>query len=686
MNKHYLIALVLLQVGQAAQATPSGRSPSVAHYNQPVVSPGNSGGHSNATKAKAQLISGLGTFAPITGPTTISSSGQYVVNNDFSVTSGTGIAITASDVVLDLDNRNIDGTGGGVTGISIASGIAHVLVGNGTVRNMSGSGIAVAGNQCAIVDVDVVGNATGVSIVGTDNVVVDGCRAIANKSAGFSLDDCTNTTITNCTAYNTRGSFSSQGFVSSGGTKNGFDNCVAKDTSTTGSTSDVLAAGFAFDTDEIKSSITNSQSIHTSSPAQGDAKAYGILLNSATSGTITPSAAGTHSSNVLMSLAWRSDSSEIAVAGNEEANEGTSVFSFDGRRVHLEMATVDHAVDESVDWSPNNVYLAVGGQQGTSSILTTNVYAATPEGLDFVTAAANTNPVHSVHWSADGQFLATGDENGDLIIYSFDGNLLTLITSVNHGNVIRTVRWSADGYLAIGGVPSSSIDTRVYSFDGTTLTQVATANHGATINGLAWSPSSKLLAAVGEVASSIDTELYAFDGSSLTSSDTASHGATVRSVSWSRDGLFLATAGDTETVNNTEINIYSVVEGSLTLLSSPVYGATAYSIAWAPNGRYVGVVGDFTAVDQDSNPILNIRVFKVDLSGASQCTVRGNSVNHTTGNFATGVGIEADSLSNEVIENKAFNNDINYQLTTNLYDRGLAGSPTLVQNIGLPPV
>lgn len=685
MNKQYLIALAVMQAACVALATPSGRSPSVAHYNQPVVSPGNSGGHSNATKQKAQLISGLGTFAPITGPTTISSAGQYIVNNDFSVTSGTGIAITASDVVLDLDNRNIDGTGGGVTGISIATGISHVLVGNGTVRNMSGSGISVQGNQCTVVDADLAGNSTGVSISSADNVVVDGCRAIGNSSAGFALDDCTNNIVTNCVAYNNGGASNAHGFVSTGGTGNSFDNCVAKDSSTSSTASDVIATGFMLDTEETRTAITNSQAIHTTTPPTGSAKAYGILLQTTFDGDINLIAAATHGSDIVMGCAWSSDGALLAVAGTEDSNAGTGVYRFNGRRLQLITNTLDRATDESVDWSPNNEYLAVGGRPGTDP-LTTNIYGFTGDTLELITSAANTNAVHSIHWSPDGNFFATGDDNGDVIVYSFDGNIINEITSVNHGDVVRAVRWSADGHLAIGGVPASSVDTRVYTFDGSTLTQVATANHGTTINGLAWSPSSTLLAAVGESASGVDTILYSFTASSLTVASSASHGATVRSVSWSRDGLLLATCGDTETTNNTEINIYSVASGTLSALSIPVYGATAYSIAWSPHNRYVGVVGDFTTTDPNTSaPALNIHIYETEQIGAAQCTIQGSSATHTAGSYATGIGIQADSLSHQILENKAFNNDINYMLTTNHYDRGLAGSPTLIQNIGLPP-
>jgi len=49
---------------------------------------------------------------PITGPTTLAVAGHYCLSESFSVGSGDGITVTASNVVLDLNNKTISGTGG----------------------------------------------------------------------------------------------------------------------------------------------------------------------------------------------------------------------------------------------------------------------------------------------------------------------------------------------------------------------------------------------------------------------------------------------------------------------------------------------------------------------------------------------------------------------------------------------
>src|SRR3990172_9384521 len=84
----------------------------------------------------------LDNCAPITisGQTTITTSGYYCLTSGFSVPSGDGITINASNVVLDLNNRTITGTGGN-NGVVVASGTKKVKIFNGTICDMAQYGI-----------------------------------------------------------------------------------------------------------------------------------------------------------------------------------------------------------------------------------------------------------------------------------------------------------------------------------------------------------------------------------------------------------------------------------------------------------------------------------------------------------------------------------------------------------------
>ena len=81
--------------------------------------------------------------------------------------------------------------------------------------------------------------------------------------------------------------------------------------------------------------------------------------------------------------------------------------------------------------------------------------------LDYGTSA------QSVNWSPDGKYLAIGGFNplsgNEVQVYSFNGSSLSLITSLNYITYALSVAWSPDGkYLAIGG-DNGTTDVQVYS-------------------------------------------------------------------------------------------------------------------------------------------------------------------------------------------------------------------------------
>ncbi len=140
-------------------------------------------------------------------PYTISQPGSYYLTTNLTANPG-GIGIWASGVTLDLMGFELDGTGGSMTGIAVAPGLANIKIRNGTVRDWSLDGINLASaKNCLVQDLRVsknygnglvVGNASVVSrcvasfnngdgIVGGDTCSILGCLAFTNNTNGIRI-------------------------------------------------------------------------------------------------------------------------------------------------------------------------------------------------------------------------------------------------------------------------------------------------------------------------------------------------------------------------------------------------------------------------------------------------------------------------------------------------------------------
>ena len=117
----------------------------------------------------------------------------------------------------------------------------------------------------------------------------------------------------------------------------------------------------------------------------------------------------------------------------------------------------------SVNWSPDGQYVAVGGNGltgGTGDELQIFRFDRAAGILTSITGAlpeASNDSVNSVNWSPDGQYvvLGAGVSGGELQIFRFDraGGILTSITgALGTAGFVQSVNWSPDGqFLAVGG-------------------------------------------------------------------------------------------------------------------------------------------------------------------------------------------------------------------------------------------
>ena len=89
-------------------------------------------------------------------PFTIDSPGVYCLAESVSFAIGTAIIIASDNVLLDLQDKKIDGSVGGDIGIAINSGLQNITIQNGTLCNMNNKGInADATNNIAFISMSI---------------------------------------------------------------------------------------------------------------------------------------------------------------------------------------------------------------------------------------------------------------------------------------------------------------------------------------------------------------------------------------------------------------------------------------------------------------------------------------------------------------------------------------------------
>ena len=593
---------------------------------------------------------------PITGPTTISSSGTYCLEADFSVSSGDGITISASDVSLDLAGKTITGSGGD-TGVMITSGRDGVTIKNGKITGMGEAGIFVdTSTNCVIADCDILSSPTGITISGGDHNRIKDCVITDVSSAGVSLISSNTNCIRDCKVLEASGSNNLYGFRSEGGVDNFFDSCFVQDMLSLSSTPSTVAAGFSCDVDEQGCKILSCQvcSVQT---AATNVRPFGIRLEYDDTDLLMTLTNFEHGV-FIESVSWSPDGRYVAIGGEGTGDFEVRVLAFDGSSLSS-VADFDHGIRiHSVDWSPDGRFVAIGGFGGTGGF-EVRVFAFDGSSLTDVADFDHGNTIFSVSWSPDGRFVAIGGFGGTgsfrVRVLVFDGSSLTDVADFDHGDPILSVSWSPDGrFVAIGG---GGLEVRVLAFDGSSLTSVADFDHGADdIESVSWSPDGRFVAIGGSGGDGgFEVRVLEFDGSSLTSVADFDHGDRIESVSFSPDGRYLAIGGQGGT-GGFEVRVLEFDGSSLTDVADFDHGTSVRSVSWSPGGQQIAIGGS------GGTGGFEVRVLTA-LTVPQDCVIQNCLVKKINGIdvvFSDGVGISASSDANVIAHNVVVESDQPY--------------------------
>lgn len=194
--------------------------------------------------------------------------------------------------------------------------------------------------------------------------------------------------------------------------------------------------------------------------------------------------------------------------------------------------------------------------------------------------------VRCLAWSKGDYRIATGDTDGDIVIWDYGKNELILRIKA-HENRVRTVAWSPDGSRIVSG----SSDGYVRTWDAKSGKELKKSKNvfakGAregrpTIYSVKWSPDGKQLASCRGNSSVIwdantYRETFTLDG----------HTDLVRSVAWSNDGTLFASCSNDATIRIWNARTRKEV-CTLTLERADIAKDTSiFCVHFSQNGEFV---------------------------------------------------------------------------------------------------
>lgn len=627
------------------------------------------------------------------GVITMNTSGSYQVVEDLTNCS---FVITASRVFLDFKQHKVTNTTSSANIIAI-HGTTQVRIANGYIQGAgvagsSGSGIKIlaGASQVTIKDMTISGCGTGVSFAGTnttnnvtqcsvnrvrlllndiglsltyaDATLVKKCTAAYSNQIGFSVVNSSANCFYDCNALktgsDTGGLATTIGFKSTGGTGNMFQRCVTKQTKTSSTTFGDKACGFLLTGSETKTKIVDCIVNETDVVNSVTALTYGIHIEPTSNGGLSNLVTMTISASPVICVAWSPDSQYLL----EVDGSRTQIFKWDGVSQLQTVTSVSPAALSWSKWSPDGKYIAMvdSASNGNLRVYSFNGNALTVAATPVVVSTGKTPT--NVEWSPNGKYLAVFYLYS-IALFSFDGATLTAgAVSADLGSgTWFGCSWSPDGQYLVGVGGAKKI--YVVNLAMQTVAQATVSAAANNDVGVLWSPTGKYIAVSTQEG---NITVFSFNGTSLTQACPAiSIGVAdyLFALAWSPDGRYLAAASGATPSGSNVLKLYNFTGTALTQVgASWAILDRAYSLSWSPDGKTIalgeGVSGGFG----------RIRLYSA-LYGPTNCFVDNCKVCDTqAANFNMGRGFVAGG-NNIFINNVACNNGVSYSYgIPNVYD------------------
>jgi len=647
---------------------------------------------------------------------TITVPGAYIFvdNIDFAPVGATNaITINADDVVLDLQGFTLAQANAiaGVNGIVVGNH-SNSVIKNGAVNGMTSDGIQISAGAsdvaCSALQIrscgmhgmyangssllpiarvnlsglELILNGTGV----TERFVQEGTLSesfiLTNSFAGVELINSFSTTIQNCTIQGTQSSvYDVYGISAVSGGNNSFMNNSISALSTLSTSSINKAVGIFIGATEANDVIEQNSIDGTLSTATS--RSYGIQMDY-TFTAVSPSGLPTIVSTNVVSTEWSPDGRYVATINSTAIN----IYEYRNNIFTL-IASQTLPSPVSVSWSANGSYLVVGDNFSVVSVFT---FDGTT-----LTAGASVTPgagINQVACGPDGSSIAIGSVFNQLYVYRYSlaTDSLVLVASTNISllfglsvNVsVLSVAWQKsltdqDYYLACGlSTNANNIVGGVMLYDQSSLSLIGKFTGTGNGNSSSVTRDGKFVA----IAQGSLVTIFDLLGNNFGSFN---HGATLNSVAWSPDNNYLLIGGLASGGVTTRVLRFN--QNSLSLVANYNNATQVNAVVWRPSGDLIA---------QGSNQIA-ASVGLTLLSGLrfpAGSIIRNNSIFATQGQpitavLSTGRGLVASSAANLIMQNTAFDNDINYVFVTDIFRQYLANAspiPTLSSNLSFPPL
>ncbi len=245
-------------------------------------------------------------------------------------------------------------------------------------------------------------------------------------------------------------------------------------------------------------------------------------------GTLTSITGALPTAGTVNSVNWTFDGQYVAIGGNSITGDDFQIFKFDRAAGILTSITgaLSGGFVLSVNWSPDGQYVAVGGDAltgGSGDEFQIFRFDRAAGILTSITGAFPVTPspfVNSVDWSPDGQYVAVGASNltaaNRFQIFRFDraaGTLTPITGALPTSSSVRNVNWSPDGqYVAVGGaVLTGGDEFQIFRFDraaGTVTSITGGLGGDPLINSAVWSPDGQYVGVGGQSITGDEFQIF----------------------------------------------------------------------------------------------------------------------------------------------------------------------------------
>ena len=668
-----------------------------------------------------------------TGSITIASSNVALNLNSYTITntSATIITINPNLQKISITNGSLNSA---VTGLQIGSGVTDLELTNLQILNCTGAGINGAGTTASPINklrfnnstifnaasgiglqlantinsqftlCDIASCGTGVQLTGCFNISMDTCDASENNITGFSLVSSGTNYFKNCTAnVNGAGSTdSSFGFISTNGTANIFDSCIADGTTTLTTNYNSVVAGFALTGSEMCSKIVGCEGCNATAPFAIvntttilAPTPYGIFLQSSqiNNGQPTPNSI-VATGNSPAQVRWSPNQQYIAIVNYADGT--LQIFNASNTITPVAYTAVvtngggSAVLPNDLSWSPNGQYIAVVNS-GVGTLQTFNVTNPTSPvaNTPVSTGSGSGSQPFAVRWSPNGQYIALVNANDNTLqIFNASNSAVPVAynpISTGAGSRPQGLDWSPNGqYIAVinydigtmlifnASNPASPVQIASIS-TGTGL-----GSHPYAVN---WSPNGQYIVVVNLGDGTLQTFNATNPAAPIANTPVSTgngSGSFPISVSWSPNGQYIA-------VINQVLNSLQTFNATNPTAPAPNIPVTTSftdqslnSVSWSPDGQYIALVNDdspgslqtFNALQFPTNNIIenNLTYCNLVATGTTQIA---------------GVGISGSNIANLIVSNTSYNNLMNYQFVTapGIYNELFNYLPSPLQNI-----